>query len=161
MPIIATDIKVYLSTNGLAGAITGTQLTDNTLHNLFAKVSAAEAVAGSTKYRAVFFKNEHATLTYEAIKAYIEEQTPSTDTSVEVGVAVEGKNASIEAIANEDTAPATVTFTATTTPASGADVEDLAPTDYIGIWVKRIVSASATAYSADYGKIATLGESAA
>ena len=166
MSIETTDIKVYLSggaentdpDDSIGGAISTTELTDDTLHNLFAKVTAAEALAGSTKYRAVFFKNEHATLTWEAVKAYIDTQTTSEDTSIEIGVAAEGKNSAIEAIADEDTAPEDVVFTATTTPASGEDVPDLEAGDYIGIWVKRIVDAEATATASDSGKPALRGE---
>ena len=48
---------------------------DNTLHNLFAKVSAAEALAGSTKYRGIYIKNENGhTLTLQDAKMCIRDR---------------------------------------------------------------------------------------
>lgn len=166
--IETTDIKIYLSggaTNtdpnaSLGGIISSTELVDNNLHNLFAKVEAAEASTGSTKYRGIYVKNNNGhTLTWESVIAYIESQTTSGDTSIEIGVANEAADATMDTIANEDTAPdPAVSFTASTDPGDGKAVGDLADGSYRGIWVKRIVNASASAFGNDTAELAIRGE---
>lgn len=164
------DIKIYLSGGAsntdpnasLGGAISSTELVDNTLHNLFAKVSAAEALAGSTKYRGIYIKNENGhTLTLQDVITYIESQTTSGDTSIEIAVAAEAADVEMATIPNEDTAPASVApdgFTALTGTSNGRIVGDLDDGSFRGIWIKRIVTAGATAYGDDTCEIGTRGE---
>lgn len=166
--IEGSDIKVYYSggasndnpAQSLGGVKSSVIVAEN-LHDLFGKVGAAEAESGSTKYRAVFIENTHDTLTFESAVAYIKSQTTSPDTTVEIGVCDEGKNESIQTIANETTAPTNVTFTASTDSAQGKVIGDLESGDYIGIWLKRIVSLGAAAYGNDTGELAWKGETTA
>jgi len=65
MSIAASDIKFYKAinnndtvTNG--GRISGTQVVDGSLNNLFPNVSSAERTAGVTRYRKMFLRNENA-----------------------------------------------------------------------------------------------------
>lgn len=171
MSVITTaDIKYYLSggaTNtdpnaSLGGVISTTELVDDTLHTLFAKVGAAEALAGSTKYRALYIKNTNAaSLTLQDIVAYISSQTTSGDTSIEISVATEIADATIQTIVNEDTAPTGQTYISATGVAEGQDMGDLAAGSYRGVWIKRIVSAGATAYGSDEATIGARGETTA
>lgn len=164
--IQSSDIKVYLSGGAgntdpdasLGGVISTTELTDNSLHNLFDKVTAAQASAGETSYRAVYIKNENASLTYEDVVAYISSQTTSSETSLEISVATEAKNTAIQTIVDETTAPSGQTFISATGVGSGQSIGDLATNDYKGLWVKWIVDASATAFANDTAVIATRGE---
>ncbi len=164
-----TDIKIYLSStaggastpaDSIGGPISTTELTDNELHNLFAKVSAAEALAGSTKYKGIYVKNEHGTLTLEDAIAFIEAQTDSTDTSIEIAVADEAIGASMQRLANENTAPAAITgsWVSAVGEASGSAIGDLDDDSYRGIWVKRIVNESASAFGNDTAKFGIIGE---
>ena len=169
--IESTDIKVYLSGGAdnsdpnasLGGAISSTELVDNQLHNLFAKVSAAEALSGSTKYRAIYVKNENGSgLTYEDIKAYIASQTTSEDTSIEIAVATEAKYTSVQTIAYEDIAPTgQSSWVSLEGVSNGQDMGDLGDGDYRGLWVKRIVSLGASAYGNDSATLGTRGETTA
>ena len=163
------DIKIYLSGGAsntdpnasLGGVISTTELVDNTLHNLFAKVSASEAETGSTKYRGVYLKNENGhTLTLQDAVAYIESQTTSGDTSIEIAVADEAIDTEMETLTDEDTAPASISgdWVSATGTAAGSSIGDLADGSYRGIWVKRIVNASASAYGNDTAQIAGRGE---
>jgi hypothetical protein len=171
MSVITTsDIKYYLSggaTNtdpnaSLGGAISTTELVDDTLHNLFAKVGAAEALAGSTKYRALYVKNENASsLTFQDIVAYISSQTTSGDTSIEISVATEDADATIQTIVNENTAPTGQTYISAVGVAEGQDLGDLDAGSYRGVWIKRVVTAGATAYGSDTATIGVRGETTA
>ena len=170
--IEAADIKVYLSGGAantdpnasLGGVISTTALVDNTLHNLFAKVSAAEALAGSTKYRGIYIKNDNGhTLTLEDAIAFIESQTTSGDTSIEIAVADEAIDATMATIADEDTAPASISgsWVSATGEASGSAIGDLDDGSYRGLWVKRIVTASASAFGNDTAQVGVRGETTA
>ena len=64
-------------------------------------------------------------------------------------------------IADEDTAPASVAadgFTALTGTTNGRIVGDLDDESYRGLWVKRIVTAGATAFGDDTCEIGVRGE---
>jgi hypothetical protein len=168
MPAISTsELKVYLSGgNGntdpdasLGGIISTTELVDNTLHNLFAKVSAAEALAGSVKYRGIYLKNTNGTLTYEDAVAYISSQTTSGDTSLKISVADEGVSATMQTIVNENTAPSGEVFSTADGVGNGLAIGNMAAGSYIGIWVERTVNASATAYGSDTAILGWRGES--
>ncbi len=168
--IESTDIKVYLSSesggastpaDSIGGPISTTELTDDELHNLFAKVDAQEAEDGSTKYRGIYVKNENGhTLTLEDAIAYIESQSTSGDTSIEIAVADEAIDASMERLANEDTAPTAISgsWVSDTGTENGSDIGDLDDGSYRGVWVKRIVNASASAYGNDSATAGFRGE---
>jgi len=155
-PILVSDIKLYHSGGAanadpnasLGGIISTTQITDNSLHNLFDKISGAEAEAGDTEYRCFFIKNTHATLTYQSVKVYIYTNTPSTDTDVNISVATE-TGSPVQTIANESTAPTAQTFSNPTNIGTALNIGDLAAGASKAIWVKRTVSALASAYAND------------
>lgn len=153
MSIISTDIKTFLSGGAgnsdpnasLGGAVSSTEIVDNTVNNLFALATASEAEAGSVKYRGFFVKNTHATLTYTAPKLYISSNTPSEDTAVTVALAAE-TGSPMDTIANEDTAPdPAVSFVTAVDFANGIALGDLAPGECKGVWVKWTVTAGAAA----------------
>lgn len=153
MAIVAGDIKNFLSGGAgntdkaasLGGAISSTEIVDNTVNNLFALAPAAEAEAGSIKYRGFFVKNTHATLTYTAPKLYISSNTPSLTTAVTVALAAEA-GSPMDDIADEDTAPnPAVTFVTAVDFANGISLGDLAPGESKGVWVKWTITAGTVA----------------
>lgn len=168
MPIVAGDIDFHLSGGtsntdpnaSLGGIISTTQLVDATLHNLFDIVSSAEASAGDTEYRCIYVKNAHGTLSLQNAKVWIQTQTPSADTSIEIALAGEGLNVTAETIANESTAPAGETFSAPATEGAGLSLGTIPAGQTYAIWVKRIVGASAAAYNTDSVVIRVKGDTA-
>ncbi|MDD3711677.1 MAG: hypothetical protein PHP37_03705 [Patescibacteria group bacterium] len=163
--IETTNLKYYLSGGAgntdpnasIGGVISSTEVADNNLHNLFAKVKWQESEVGSEKYRAIFIKNEHASLTWEDVVAFIKSQSTSDDTSIEIGVCDEGKNQAIEVIDDEDTAPDSVVFKSGVGIVNGVSVGDLEKNDYIGIWVKRVVNQGASAKGDDTAELECKG----
>jgi hypothetical protein len=154
MPIAASDIKKYLSGGAansdpnasLGGQISSTEITDNTLHNLFDKVTGPEAEAGDIEYRAIFIKNTHATLTYEDVVVYISSNTPSADTTVAIALADEAVGTdTIETVANESTAPVGPTFSSPSSAGTGLSIGNIAPGEMKGIWVRWTVTEGAAA----------------
>lgn len=146
MPIAASDIKFYLSGGAansdpnasLGGAISSTELVDNSIGNLFDLTTATEAEAGDTEYRAFFVKNTHATLTYTTPKLYISSNTPSATTAVTVALADE-TGSPIETIANESVAPVGPAFVTAVDYSNGISLGSLAPGASKGVWVKWVI----------------------
>lgn len=172
MPIEAADIKFYLSGGAgntdpdasIGGARSTTEIVAATQHNLFDIVSGAEAAAGDIKYRCFYVRNDHPDspgLTLEAAKAFIQTNTPSTDTDVAIGLDPAGINGTAATPATENDAPAGVSFSQPSTYVGGLSIGNLAVGDFQAIWVRRTVGAGAAAYNNDGATIRVQGETAA
>lgn len=173
MPITSSDILEFLSggsgnsstTASLGGNPSTTQITDNTTHNIWDVVSSAESSAGDTEYRCIYVKNEHDTLTLQSAKVWIQTNTPSSDTSVEIGLgsSAVGSNPNEQggALANEQTAPTSVTFSTAAGEGNALSIGNIPPNQYKAIWIKRIVSASAAAANDDSYVLSYAGDTAA
>ena len=169
MAIVAGDIKLYLSGGGansdpnaaLGGAISSTEVTDNTLHNLFDKVTGAEGLAGDTEYRCIYVKNTHGSLTLESAKVWVQTNTPSGDSAIAIALGGEGENGTAETIADESTAPSGESFSAPVDYANGLSLGDLDAGNSYPIWVRRTITASAAAYDDDSVVLGIQGDTAA
>ena len=172
MPIASSDIQYRLSGGAsntdpnaaLGGAIStagGGLITTDTLNNVWDNVSGAESSAGDTEYRAIFIKNNHGSLTLTSAKIWISSNTTSADDTIEIALAGEGINNTIETVANESTAPAGETFSAPTSFGTGLSLGNLAAGQAHGVWIKRIVSAAAAAANANPYTLSVQGETAA
>jgi hypothetical protein len=167
MPIVAADIKEYKSTfsNGgidsLGGAITATEITDNTTHNIWDLVSSVESSAGDTEYRCIYMKNTHGSLTLQSAKVWIQTQSPSTDTSIEIGLGTSAVNATEQTVANENTAPSGVTFGTAAGEGNALSIGNVPSGQHKAIWIKRIVGSSAAAYNDDSYVLSYAGDTAA
>ena len=154
MTIIAANLAFYLTGGAgnalpaasLGGVISNTSFTDNTLQNLFANVTPAEALAGSVKYRALSFKNLAAETAYGAV-IYLSQETSSADTTVAIAFDSTGT----QSIVNEDTAPTGLSFSTPLSLGAGLALGDVAASGVRRIWFKRTVTAGA-AQASDEGK---------
>ncbi len=89
MPIVDSDIKTYKSINADSdgGAIdTGRLITSGVLNNVFPSLTGAEQLSGGTRYRKVFRRNEHGSLTWTAVKSWIYQQPGNATLSVGWGI---------------------------------------------------------------------------
>lgn len=163
MAIVASDILWKLSVAAAAGDTTAgtpatslgdqvstTVVTAATLQNLFDNVSGAEAAAGTVEYRCVFVHNNHATLTLVGAQVSIASQTAGGGT---IDIALD--NIAASAKGSGSTQAATIA-SETTTPTgvgtfgSGAvTVGDLAPGQVRAVWLRRTVTAGASAVNPD------------
>ena len=171
MPIVAADIKYYESAttaggiNSLGGAITAT-LASSAVNGLFDVVSGAESAAGDTEYRCIYVKNTHATLTLQNAVLWIDTQTTSTQTDLAVGLdpagVGDGSTTGVAAtVADENTAPAGVTFTAPSSLGTGITIGNIPAGQAQAIWLRRNVNAGAAAFSNDTTSITVQGDTAA
>lgn len=154
MAITSTDILLKLSggsTNtdpnlSLGGGISTTSIVDNTLHNLFDKVTGAESTAGDTEYRGFYVLNNHGSLTLESAKIWIDSETVHTDENVRIGLDLAGLNATMDTIPDENTAPSpAVTFSEAATEGAALSLGNIPFGQYYGIWLERISTAGVLA----------------
>lgn len=153
MAILSTDLKIYLSGGAansdpaasLGGVISSSQWGSN----IFDNVTSAEASAGDTEYRGVYVKNTNGSQTLTNAKVWIQSNTPSTSTAVQIALCDEGASATMETVGTEGTAPTGPTFDDAEDEANALSLGSLVAGAYYGIWIKRTVSASAAAYAND------------
>lgn len=177
MAISTADILFKLSTKaGTAGNqnagtpagslgkyISTTQIADATLHNLFDEVSGEENLASESEYRCLFIHNNNAADTFFNIRIYIvSEVAGGANTSIGVdstaASALGATAAQAVEIANEDTAPTGVTFSAPTTLSTAINIGDLTAGQVRAVWVRRTTSNSA-ALANDGATLRVQGES--
>ncbi len=170
MAILTTDVDTRLSGGAgnsdpdlsLGGVKSSTELSPTVSEeNLFSNVDGAEAAAGSTKYRGLYYHNGHASLTLESTVIWFTTQTPSTDTIIAMALAGEGLNATMETITDEDTAPIGESFTSPATKAAGLSMGNVPFSQHFGFWVRRIVTAAASAFDNDDWAYRIEGDTAA
>lgn len=162
MAIVASDIKLKLSVtsgsagNTTAGTIAGslgkyistTEITDNTLNNLFDDVSGDDNANSVSDYRCVFVHNSHASLQYQNPYVWLTNKTAAAtvvsiaiDTTVASALGASGAQALL--VANELTAPAGLTFTTPVTKGAGLALGSLNAGQVRAIWIKRTAANTA------------------
>lgn len=166
MPVASNEIKFYLSGGGansdvnasLGGAKSSVEITTATLHNLFDVVSSAEASAGDVEYRCIYVENTNGTDSLLSAAAYISSNTPSTDTTIDIGLGTSAIDGIEQTIANESAVPAGVAFSAPATLGAGLSIGNLTAGQHKAIWIRRTVNAAAASYSGDTATINVGGD---
>lgn len=147
MAIVTTDIKYRLSGGSSNtdpnASIGGAKSSTEAASSIFDDVSSGEAAAGDTEYRCVYVHNNHGSLTMLGAKVWIQSNTPSADTTVALGAGASAINGTETAVADENTAPGSVTFSTPTDLAGGIALGDIPPGQHKAVWVRRTVSAAA------------------
>lgn len=151
MPIINTDIKYKLSggagNTDPAASLGGARSSTDAGAGIFDNVTSAEAAAGDIEYRCVYVNNTHGSLALLAPKVWIQANTPSADTTVEIGIGTTAIGTGNEqTVADEQTAPSGVTFTAPTNEAGGISLGgDVPAGHHKSVWIRRTVTTAAAA----------------
>ena len=157
MAITSSNIKFYLSggtsnTNvnaSLGGAISTTEVTDNSLHNLFDKTLGVESTAGDIEYRCIYVKNTHGSLELELAKIWISSNTSSPANVIAIALDGAGKGGTAETESDENVAPTGETFSQPTAYSGGLSLDGGGTGLGYGvsypIWIRRTIAAGATA----------------
>lgn len=151
MPIVASDIKYRLSggasntlpTASLGGAKSSTEAGAN----IFDTVSGAEGAAGDVEYRCVYVHNNHGSLALQGAQVWIQANTPSADSEIEIGLGTSGINGTEQTVADEQTAPTGVTFDLAEDAANALSIGDIPAGQHKAVWIKRTITAAAAAAS--------------
>lgn len=170
MPIASSEIHYRLSGGGantdpnasLGGAKSSTQITDNTLNNLWDNVSGDQSAAGLTEYRCIYIHNANTTaLTLQSPVIWISALTASADDEVDIAIGSSAVNGTEQSIANEATAPSGVTFSRPTSKATGLALGDIPAAQHRAVWIRRTVNAGAAAFTSNSYTLRVEGDTAA
>ena len=165
MAIVSGDIQYRLSggaaNSDAALSYGGAMSSVSAPSTLFSNVSSSQASAGLIDYRCIYVRNNHGSLTLEDPVLWISVNTPSTDTTVAVGLGAAAVNATEDATAGVTTAPAGVSFSSPSSFGAGIAMADLPAGQHKAIWIRRTVTAGAAAYSNDGFTIVVRGDTAA
>lgn len=156
MAITSSDILLKLATtagsagdstsqgdpNASLGKYMSTTQMSTSLHGLFDKITGTENAADDVEYRCVFVHNNHATLTAEAVTVYLSSEVgggASTAIAIDSTAASAKGSSSAQAltIANENTAPAAISFSSPTTDGTGLSLGDIPAGSCRAFWVRR------------------------
>lgn len=144
------------------------EITTGVDNNVFDDVSGAEAGAGDVEYRAIGFHNDHGSLPLTACVVWIAVDTGNGED--DISFEVEAPTASevtgaIEDIGTEDVEPAANTWSDATTKGTGKDCPNasnqVVVDGWFGIWLRRTISAAASAAAAETVTMRVEGDTAA
>lgn len=166
MPISGANLKWYLSggasnsdPNASLGGARSTTTTVPT--GLFDAVSGGEASAGDIEYRCAYIRNEDADADgWISPVIWISSNTPSSATTMAIGLDPAGKNATATTATNEDTAPAGVSFSEPASKAAGLALPSApyAQNDFVAVWFRRTINAGAGSAASDAATIRVEGD---
>lgn len=146
----------YISTSAWAGGV---------VHDLFDRITGDENAASEAEYRCVFLHNSHATLAWQDVKVWISAETGG-GAVIAIGVdttaasAIGSASAQALEVADENTAPAGVSFSAPTTKGTGISVGNISAGQCRAIWIRR-TAANTVAVDNDGGTLSAEGDTAA
>ncbi len=156
MSIITADFSRRLSggaanadANASIGGAKSSVAVSSATDALFDPVSAAQAAAGSVEYRCIYLHNANATDLMTAARVWINANTPLAGTTLAIGVGAAAVNATETAIANESTAPASVSFSEPASAAAGLALGNIPAGQHKAIWLRRTVTAGSGASASD------------
>lgn len=158
MSVTPEQIKFYLSTNGLGGAITNTEIISGNLHNLFDIVDKTGSKNGETNYRCFFVRNTNPVDTLKLTEVYIQANTQLATTSISIALDNNAIGSNAQEIPTENDVPLGVTFTSLVGEANSLTIGDIPPNSYKAIWVKRVVQPNTTASASDLATIRIDGQ---
>lgn len=168
--LIKFSVKTGSAGNSTAGTASGslgkyistTEITDNTLNNLFDNISGDENYASTVDYRCIFIHNAHASLSLTSTYVWISAEVAG-GASIAIGLdpagatAIGSASAQAAEVTNETTAPAGVSFSAPTSKGSGLSIGTLQAGYCYAVWVRR-TAANSSALDSDGATIKFEGD---
>ena len=123
--------------------------TDNTLHNLFDRVSGAENAANTDEVRCLYILNTDASITAENVRLWVESETTHTGEDVEIALDLAGLNGTADTVTDAYTLPSPpVSWTDASGVGSAIAVGNIPAGQKYAFWIKRNTN-NAAAYN-DY-----------
>lgn len=128
---------------------------------IFDGVNGAESAAGDIEYRLIYVRNQHGSLPLNNAVAWVQSDTPGTNTAIALGLGSSAMDGVEQTVANEDTAPSSVTFLAAANKAGGIALGNIPPGQTRALWLRRTVTAGAPVTASDPFTVRVEGETAA
>lgn len=156
--ILDANSESYIVVTVVAASLPGADATRtitvaNQANALFDDVAVADSIAGDTEYRCFYVKNAHGSESMSNTVLWIKTQTPGAD-SIAIGLDPAGAGGTATTIADENTAPAAVTFSTPSDSSTGLSLGTLTAGQSYPVWVRRTVPpGTSSATVADYSAI--------
>ena len=152
MPITSAEI-VYRLSGGAANSnanasIGGAKSSTVVPAALFDDVTSAESAAGDTEYRCIYVHNANGALTMQNAVLWITANT--TANRIAVGVGSSAINGTEQTVADENTAPAGVTFSQPANKGAGLALGNIPAGQHRAVWVRRTIGAATPAANDTY-----------
>lgn len=152
MPITSAQLELRMSggvsntaaASSLGGTKSNTGFTTSAF-NLFDTVSGPESTSGDTEYRCVYVHNANASLTAQNTVIWFTANTAGN--WLAVGAGSSAINGTEQAVASENTAPTSVTFTQPANAGAAIALGSIPPGQHKAVWFRRVVPAGAAASS--------------
>jgi len=128
------------------GGYRGSEISSTAIRNIFDHIASYESESGDTEYRCICIRNETTSEILTDVKIWIESNTSSADTSIEIGIEAPSvqPDGYCQKIQSESIAPIGVDFSSTCVDYStGLTIGDLEAGEIYFIWIKRIVNSGA------------------
>ena len=152
MTITSAQIQYRLSggaSNANANASLGGVKSSNAVPaNLFDDVSGAESAAGDIEYRCFYIHNNNGTLTLQNAVIWIESNT--TGNRIAIGLGTSAVNGTEQTVANEDTAPTSVTFSQPANKGAGIALGNIPAGQHRAVWIRRTIAPGTGAANDSY-----------
>lgn len=150
MAIIAGDFVTRLSGgagnasgNASLGGAKSSTAAPTTLNGLFDATSAAEASAGDVEYRCIYLHNANGADSMINAVVFVSANTPLAGSTIDIGVGTAAINGTEQTVADEQTAPAGVSFSAPSTAGTGLALGTIPAGQHKAIWLRRTITAGA------------------
>lgn len=165
MPVIAQDIRFYATDNSFLGGNidAANEVPDAQLHALFDPVLSSEVQAGMTDYRCVFIANISSTDTLLNAGVYLDRVPTNPGVDIQLGLGAANAGQPEPTIVDENTAPASVTFSAADSVANAISLGNLAmdgiaQNGYRALWIRRTVTTAATPAASESFSMTVFGD---
>lgn len=148
------SVHVSIDSASLPGAnADGTYTLSNVMNGMFDNISKVESFNGMSDYRCFYLTNTHPTDSFYGVKLYVS-ALPTGGDSVSIGAGPgvgDGVAVNVPAaLANENTAPAGVSFQNALTANTAVPLASvLGPGECVAFWVKRSIPAETVVGSVD------------
>lgn len=152
MPIVSGEIQYRLSggaaNSNPATSLGGAKSTTVWPAQFLDDVSSSESSAGDVEYRCFYVHNNNGTLTLSNALIWI--QTNTTGNRIAIGVGTSAVNGTEQTVADEQTAPAGVTFSQPTTQGTALALGNIPAGQHRAVWIRRTIGAATPASNDSY-----------
>lgn len=154
--VYGADGLAHIKISSVSGSLGGNASQAVTIayqtNKLFDDVPVSESSVGDTEYRCMYIKNAHASETMAGILMWIDIDPIGSD-SLQIGLDPIGVNGTATTIADENTAPTGVTFTAPADSVTALSFGSLTFGSFYAVWVKRVVPVVTNGAAADTSRL--------
>ncbi|MER2492317.1 hypothetical protein [Catenovulum sediminis] len=144
MALNATDLALFEASSNLGGAVSANEISSGQAGNLFDTFTGTETRDGIVAYACAYVKNKGAQAATNVV-IHIDSETAHGSVNVTVGLGSSAIDGTEQTIANEQTAPSSVSFVEALDEENGLSVGTLNAGQTKAVWFRIDVPAGTAA----------------